>query len=51
MDKDRKEIVRILSKMLDNPVSNWSCALLDQGHDPRTHEVPRIIEAARRDLQ
>ena len=28
----------------------YCCSLLDSGDDPRTHEVPKMLDAARRDL-
>lgn len=80
MDKDRTEICRIISQMLDNPDKHgiyptstaftqlehyiegvraeaigWAhadaCITLDKGGDPRTVEVPAILERAKADLQ
>jgi hypothetical protein len=79
MNKDRTEICRIISEMLDSqdkhgiyPTSTaftrlehyiegvraeaigWmyanACVTLDRGDDPRTMEVPRILERAKVDL-
>lgn len=76
-NKDRKEICKIISDMLDNPDDNgiyptstafarlehlinsarfqavgfthaYLCSELDARDDPRTLEVPRLIEAASR---
>jgi len=79
MDRDRTEICKIMSDMLDNPDKHgiyptstaytrlehyiegvraeaigWmhanACVTLDRGGDPRTVEVPSILDQAKVDL-
>lgn len=80
MERDRKEICKIISEMLDNPDENgiyptgiaytrleryvtgernkaigWThadaCIALDKGKDPRTENVPDMLERAETDLK